>query len=177
MQIARANRLSYIPLLPLLAFMANSPRVEITDKALKVLKIEAAIHGLGQKETLEALIMRGASAQTLVLVEGKTLVGLKPMVEALPTVELLPQMDIVTEKPTILQLEEGAAINSSDSTGPDVSQKRKRLSDNPDALQQIRDMWNTGEHNQAEIARRIGRHRATVHDNIKQLKAKGELVD
>jgi hypothetical protein len=129
--------------------MEKYPRVEITDKALKVLKIEAAIQGLGQKEALEALILRGASAQSRAVVEGKTVVELKPMVEvatregekeAIPVVELLPQMDIVTEKPTILQLEEGAAINSSDSTGPDVSQKRKRLYDNPNALQQIRDM-------------------------------------
>ena len=39
--------------------------MEITDKALKVLKIEAALSGLPQKEALEALILRGASAQSV----------------------------------------------------------------------------------------------------------------
>ena len=49
-------------------FMAKIPRVEITDQALKVLKIEAALSGLPQKEALEDLILRGASSRTLELV-------------------------------------------------------------------------------------------------------------
>ena len=53
--------------------------------------------------------------------------------------------------------------------------KRKRLSENPDALEQIRQMWKDGEHNQAEIARRIGYHRATVFDAIARMKEAGEL--
>jgi hypothetical protein len=51
--------------------MAKIPRVEITDKALKVLKIETALSGLNQKTALEALILRGASPKTLALVENK----------------------------------------------------------------------------------------------------------
>ncbi|NBJ15056.1 MAG: helix-turn-helix domain-containing protein [Dehalobacter sp. 4CP] len=56
-----------------------------------------------------------------------------------------------------------------------VDAKKRRLSENPDALEQIRQMWKDGEHNQAEIARRIGYHRATVNDTIKRMKEAGEL--
>jgi len=53
--------------------------------------------------------------------------------------------------------------------------KRKRLSENPDALEQIRQMWNAGERNQAEIARQIGYHRATVFDAIQRMLKACEL--
>lgn len=53
--------------------------------------------------------------------------------------------------------------------------KKRRLSENPDALEQIRRMWKDGQHNQAEIARRIGYHRATVFDAIARMKEAGEL--
>ena len=62
-------------------------------------------------------------------------------------------------------------------TVADIPPKRKKLADNPDALQQIRDLWKAGEHNQAEISRRIGYHRATVNDAIQRMKEKGELAD
>ncbi|NBJ15114.1 MAG: winged helix-turn-helix domain-containing protein [Dehalobacter sp. 4CP] len=55
--------------------------------------------------------------------------------------------------------------------------KKRRLSENPDALEQIRQMWREGEHNQAEIARRIGYHRATVNDSIKKMREAGELEE
>ena len=62
-------------------------------------------------------------------------------------------------------------------TDSDKPHKRKRLADNPDALEQIRSLWKAGEHNQAEISRQIGYHRATVNDAIQRMKEKGELVD
>jgi hypothetical protein len=55
-------------------FMANIPRVEITDKALQVLKIETALSRKSQKDTLEALVLRGASVEALALVDKKPLV-------------------------------------------------------------------------------------------------------
>jgi DNA-binding MarR family transcriptional regulator len=38
-------------------------------------------------------------------------------------------------------------------------------------------VWRDGEHNQAEIARRIGYHRATVFDAIARMKEAGELEE
>lgn len=71
----------------------------------------------------------------------------------------------------IIQLDERGAA-----TVADKPQKRKRLADNPDALEQIKSLWKAGEHNQAEISRRIGYHRATVNDAIQRMKEKGELA-
>lgn len=83
--------------------MANLPRVEITDKALKVLKIETAISGLNQKEALEALILRGASARTLELVEGKERLPQMTLME----VERIPE---IPGKPQVECKKEGEAI-------------------------------------------------------------------
>lgn len=55
-------------------------------------------------------------------------------------------------------------------------QRRKRLADNPDALERIKEMWNSGQKNQAEISRRIGYHRATVNDNIQRMLESGEIT-
>ncbi|MGD0954870.1 MAG: hypothetical protein ABR985_21215 [Methanotrichaceae archaeon] len=54
--------------------------------------------------------------------------------------------------------------------------KRKRLKDNIGALAKIKVMWNSGQKNQAEIARAIGYSGATVAKNIKSMKDRGELV-
>jgi hypothetical protein len=54
--------------------------------------------------------------------------------------------------------------------------KRKRLKDNLGALAKIKEMWNSGEKNQSEIARAIGYSGATVAKNIKDMKDRGELV-
>jgi hypothetical protein len=89
--------------------MANLPRVEITDKALSVLKLETALSGVGQKQTLEALVLRAASVETLALVEKKAVIlkaatlpeqenitpekSLGPKVEIIPAVEDLPEQE------------------------------------------------------------------------------------
>lgn len=53
--------------------------------------------------------------------------------------------------------------------------KKRRLSENPDALAQIKYSWQAGERNQAEISRQIGYHRATVFDAIQRMIESGEL--
>lgn len=78
------------PVMPDLEGMAKIPRIEISDRALKVLKIEAALSGLPQKEALEAIILRGASSRTLALVEGK------PVLEEM---EVEPAIPVMAEKP------------------------------------------------------------------------------
>jgi hypothetical protein len=54
--------------------------------------------------------------------------------------------------------------------------KRMKLKDNPGALAKIKEMWASGQKNQAEIARAIGYAKATTAENIKRMKDKGELV-
>lgn len=64
----------FIPLIPFMIAMSNLTRVEITDKALSVLKIETALCGMNQKQTLEAIVLRGASPKTLALVDDRAVV-------------------------------------------------------------------------------------------------------
>jgi len=56
---------------------------------------------------------------------------------------------------------------------PKVS--KPKLTDNPQALQSIRDLWRSGERNQAAIARAVCYPRATVNENIRRMLAAGEL--
>ena len=96
--------------------MANLPRVEITEKALKILKIESAILDLNQKEALESLILRGASPQTLAMLQENPLppkLAISPKLELLEEMEESPIMkekELPQEKPQIPQ-ETRTALN------------------------------------------------------------------
>lgn len=54
---------------------------------------------------------------------------------------------------------------------------RGRLVDDPVALQSIRDLWQSGETNRAEIARIIGYPKAIVAENIKKMLEAGDLEE
>ena len=53
--------------------------------------------------------------------------------------------------------------------------KKPRLFQNPQALEEIKRLWEGGQRNQAEISRIIGYNRATTIDNIKRMIKAGEL--
>lgn len=82
--------------------------------------------------------------------------------------EAIEFIDRKTKGPKTAKDECGAAT---------VADKRKRLADNPEAIAKIKELWQAGERNQAEISRHIGYHRATVNDNVQRLKKAGELSD
>jgi hypothetical protein len=54
---------------------------------------------------------------------------------------------------------------------------KARLTDSPQALQAIKDMWRSGERNRSEIARTIGYPKATVAENIRRMLEAGELAE
>ena len=54
-------------------------------------------------------------------------------------------------------------------------EKSKQLSKNPDALEQIKTLWNEGERNRAEIARKINYPKATTSATISRMIKAGEL--
>ncbi len=83
------------PLIPFMTIMSSLTRVEITDKALAVLKIETALCGKSQKQTLEAIVLRGAYPQTLALVEDKAVV---PKVDSDPLM-VVDGMEIMNTNP------------------------------------------------------------------------------
>ena len=53
--------------------------------------------------------------------------------------------------------------------------KKVRLFQNPQALAKIKELWESGQRNQAEIARVIGYDKATVNDNIRKMLKAGTL--
>jgi hypothetical protein len=53
--------------------------------------------------------------------------------------------------------------------------KKVRLFQNPQALAKIKELWEGGQRNQAEIARVIGYDKATVNDNIRRMLKAGTL--
>ena len=53
--------------------------------------------------------------------------------------------------------------------------KKVRLFQNPLALAKIKELWEGGQRNQAEIARVIGYDKATVNDNIRRMLKAGTL--
>jgi uncharacterized membrane protein len=58
-----------------------------------------------------------------------------------------------------------------------TEKKEGRLVDDLQAIEKIKELWNSGHRNGAEISREVGYPRATVNENIKKLKAKGDLKD
>jgi hypothetical protein len=138
--------------------MRKYPRIEIDQKAYDGLQIEAVLRHKSTREIATEALLSHISREALSVLDHKT---------------VMPE-DIATKRPLDHKTteDECGAVPVAD-----IPQKKRRLSDNPDALQQIGDMWKAGEHNQAEIARRIGYHRATVNDAIQRMMKSGELVD
>jgi hypothetical protein len=58
---------------------------------------------------------------------------------------------------------------------PKEGKKKVRLFQNPQALAKIKELWEGGQRNQAEIARAIGYNKATVNDNIRRMIKAGTL--
>lgn len=69
-------------------------------------------------------------------------------------------------------------IQMDDEPKRDIPQKRKRLADNPGALKQIKTLWqSTPRPSFAKIAAEVGYPKATVAENVKRMRAKGDLPE
>ena len=51
------------------------------------------------------------------------------------------------------------------------------MTDNPEALQSIRDLWQSGVRSRAAIGREVGYPKSTVAENIKRMLEAGELEE
>lgn len=132
------------------------PRVEIAPDLYRALCAEAILQDTTPKDLVTMWIMDNLSPKTREFITPE---DHSPMI---PT----PQ------KP---KQESKASINADI---PQQPQKKKgRLADNLDAIAKIKEMWNSGNRNGAEIARQIRYPKATVNENIKKLKNKGELQE
>ena len=62
-----------------------------------------------------------------------------------------------------------------ESQTPRQGGKKVRLSQNPQALAKIKELWEEGQQNQADIARAIDYPKATTNENIKRMLKAGTL--
>jgi hypothetical protein len=59
--------------------------------------------------------------------------------------------------------------------GPTDAAHRRLLAKDQAALAKIKELWDSGEHNAAEIAKKVGYPRSTTHANIQKMLQAGEL--
>lgn len=156
----------------------KNPRITITPEAQYALNIQAAIEqttpGLlasrlilaYSKKAKQALQERKAPSEegSQAPLEEEREVGRGPDRETPKEVRSPNTRAVVREVGTLPERE-----------APIKTEKRKRLFQNPQALEEIKRLWEGGQRNQAEISRAIGYDRATVNDNIRRMIKAGEL--
>jgi hypothetical protein len=138
---------------------SRSPRIEIKPDVWPALQVEAITRRMSPKDLVNMLIMESLSPMAREFMESK------------PHDTVISQ-PIATKEPMSPSPHEPMRRAA---TVADISQKRKRLADNPSALQQIKTLWAEGVHNGTEIAKRINYPKATVAEHIKKMRDKGEL--
>lgn len=176
---------------------SRSPRIEIRPELWPALQVEAITRHMSPKDLVNALILESISPKAREFME--------PDAHEPITMKITREPDHEPEHRTVQVIrepeQESAHITAQIVRKPDTTtprhiatkepmspqphdtkcgavpaiEKRKRLADNPDALEQIKALWSGGLHNGTEIAKRIGYPKATVAENIKRLKEKGEL--
>lgn len=150
--------------------MRKYPRIEIDQKAYDGLQIEAVLRHKTTREIATEAILSHISTKAKSVLDHRTIGPQDPKTTMEGSHKTTMPEDIATKRPQDHRTTEGAVI---DSINP---QRKKRLADNPDALARIKEMWNSGQKNQAEISRQIGYHRATVNDNIQRMLESGEIT-
>lgn len=140
-----------------------NPRVSIYPQAFKALNIQSAIEGKATIDVISDMVMRSLSPdarRALEAIHPDSHVAI--MVEQ--PVRNIAIKDIVADNPKVTIPESQEAT------------KRPKLCDNQETLATIKELWASGEHNAAAIAKRIGYPRATVWENIKRMQERDELV-
>ena len=130
----------------------KNPRITITPEAYQALCIKAALEML-PPGTLASKLILSYSQEAL---------------QALQTPGRESPSEAVSQEP---REEDSQALPQA----PIKTEKKKRLFQNPQALEEIKRLWEGGQRNQAEIARQIGYNRGTVFDNIKRMIKEGTL--
>jgi hypothetical protein len=148
--------------LPLRSDMPN-PRVSIYPQSFKALNIQSAIEGKAAIDVISDMVMKSLSPEAR---------------RALEAIEPDSHVDIVDEQPDRKVAIRDRKIDDHKVTVPNSQKatKRPKLRDNQEALAAIKELWASGEHNAAAIAKRIGYPRATAWENIKRMQERGELV-
>lgn len=156
----------------------KNPRVTITPKAYHTLNIQAAIEQTTPGLLASRLILAYSKKAKQALHERETpseegsQAPLEEEKEGGRSPDREPPKEVRSPNTRAVVREVGTLPERE---APIKTEKRKRLFQNPQALEEIKRLWEGGEHNQAKIARQIGYNRGTVFDNIKRMIKEGTL--
>jgi hypothetical protein len=146
------------------------PRIEIDQRAYDALQAEGILQHKTPKELATKAILDYVSKEAVWFIDQQTV---RPIKSTLPE-------DIVTVGPeditTLGPQDKITEVECTVVTAEDTPQKKRRLADDQKAIAKIKEMWQAGVRSATKIAKQIGYSRATVSENIKTMKEKGELV-
>jgi hypothetical protein len=138
-------------------------KVTLSSDAYKVLEVEAMLMGVSLKDAASKLIIKAACPKCKEILD----IMARPAKEPKDTTTQVPNVTIAQEpKDPKAQV-------------PDSPKAKKlRLSKNPEAIAKIKELWNsTPRPSINEIAKTIDYPKATVAENIKKIKDKGDLAN
>ncbi len=143
-------------------------KVTLTPEAYKALSIESMLMDCSMKEAASRLILKAAcpKCKEIMGIMGRPPKGQKAEV---------PNSEIAKgPKGERAKVPDGPKAQRPSSTRA----KRPKLLDNPEAVAKIKELWKLNPRpSYAEIGKAIDYPKATTAENIKKLKAKGELQD
>ena len=158
----------------------KNPRITLDPRAYHALCIQAAIEQTSPGSLASRVILSySQEARQALQATGRMAPSTK---EAQATKEVSFQDPTMGESHTP---QEGGSHNSRavvrevgrspEKEAPKEEGKKVRLFQNPQALAKIKELWEGGQRNQAEIARVIGYDKSTVNDNIRKMLKAGTL--
>jgi hypothetical protein len=169
-------------------------KVTLSPDAYKVLEVEAMLMGISLKDAASKLIIKAACPKCKEILdimarppkdtkeerpkgpitqEPKSQTAYAQIMDERRDLQMLKVVVVEETKDERTQESKGQKAQVPDSPRA----KRRILTQDQNALQKIRDMWQAGEHNAAKIAKEIGYAKATTWENIKKMKAKGEIEE
>lgn len=156
------------------------PRIELDQMAYDALQVEAVRRKKSTRAIASEMVLRSMSKDTLDFIGYK---AERPQDQNGQDLYTNEDKDITTDGPEDQKTKRPETIEMVCHAEGDVQvcemapPEKPRLAHNPSALAKIKELWASGEHNAAEIARQIGYHRKTTYDNIKKMKERGELQE
>ncbi|MCJ7444976.1 MAG: winged helix-turn-helix transcriptional regulator [Methanotrichaceae archaeon] len=141
--------------------MPKNPRITLTFEAHKALTIQAALEGEAVGNLASKIILEYAkdAKEALEAIEKKKL-------------ELIVAEDIPQTKKKPISRVKQAIIQKKKKE----LQKKKKLSQDPETLEKIQELWQNGQRSSSQIARKIGYPKTTVRDAIKRMIRRGDII-
>ncbi len=142
-------------------------KVTLTPEAYKALEVESMLMDCSLKEAASKLILKAACPKC------KEIIGIMDRPPKDQKAEV-PESEIAqVSKGERAKVPDGPKAQVPDSTRA----KRPKLLDNPEAIARIKELWKQEPRpSYKEMGEIIGYPKSTVAENIKKLKAKGELA-